>query len=101
MSDWRIQIEPTNFRRWLDLYIFTGEHDFVQYELPTVSPLEEFEYPRKPSIRMEFSDGQSLMDELYRIGFRPSEGLTKDITNRDQHLSDMKRLVEKAYKVKF
>lgn len=45
---------------------------------------------------------QTLMDGLWNVGIRPSDiGTAGHLAATQSHLGDMKKLVEKAYEIKF
>lgn len=97
----RINVQPSFIgrRRRLDFYVFEAEGGFVYWGLPTLENLAEYEETDKVSLSLPYDDGQQIIDELWRLGFRPSPNMTKDVSNRDMHLSDLRKLVSKAYKV--
>lgn len=97
----RIYIEGANFRRFLNFYIWDADGGFVQYGIPIIQAIDAGCAVNKPSLSLRWDQGQDVLDALYKLGFRPSDYLIRDQSNRDSHLADMKRLVEKAYKVKF
>lgn len=49
----------------------------------------------EPSFRMDTADAQSLMDELWQCGIRPSSGAGSagQLAATQAHLEDMRRLV--------
>lgn len=79
--------------------MFDAGGGFISWGLPVLEKLAEYEGTDKVSLSLPYDDGQQIMDELWRLGFRPSPNMTKDVSNRDMHLSDLRKLVSKAYKV--
>ena len=51
--------------------------------------------PEEPALRMSRDSAQQLMDELFRIGIRPSDGSGSagQMAATERHLEDMRRLV--------
>lgn len=56
---------------------------------------EEHVSPIDPFIRMSPDEATVLMDELWRLGIRPSDGSgsTGQLSATERHLEDMRRLV--------
>lgn len=54
----------------------------------------------EPTIRFEAEEAQSLMDELWRAGLRPTEGRGSagSLAATERHLEDMRALVFKSGK---
>ncbi len=51
----------------------------------------------EPSLRISFSAGQQLMDDLWRAGIRPTEGAGSagSLKATENHLSDMRKIAFK------
>jgi hypothetical protein len=49
----------------------------------------------EPTLALEFEEAQALMDELYSVGVRPTEGhgSVGQVAAMKEHLGDMRRLV--------
>jgi len=60
----------------------------------TFRPLEPFEAP-EPQLALNDSEAQSLMDQLWQCGIRPTEGTGSAgaMAATQSHLSDLRRLV--------
>ena len=54
----------------------------------------------EPCIRLETTEAQKLIDELWNCGLRPSEGTGSagSLAATERHLKDMQRLVFKDFK---
>ncbi len=52
-------------------------------------------YPDAPALSLTQDEAQQLMDELFRIGIRPSDGSGSagQMAATEKHLEDMRRLV--------
>lgn len=92
-----IYIQPTFVARQLDFYVYDGNR-FVSWGAPVLSEAVEG-VSNNPSLSLEYDEGQIILDELWRNGFRPSPKLIGETSNRDLHLADLRKLVSKAYKV--
>lgn len=65
----------------------------------TFEPVEEGQL-LQPTFKLRRDQVQALMDELYRIGVRPSEqGTAGELEATKAHLKDMRALVAKAIDV--
>lgn len=88
-------------RFWFKHVSFSPGHTRVSYAQPLTlierNPEEEgMEAPPMFSLRDE--QAQNLMDELWRIGLRPSEGSGSagSLAATERHLADMRHLVFKT-----
>lgn len=54
-----------------------------------------------PTLQLPDCKAQILMDRLWACGLRPAEGSAGALAATEQHLLDLKVLLEKAYKVQF
>lgn len=61
--------------------------------------IDENTYERIPAMAISRDDCQALMDELWRVGIRPSEGTGSagSLAATERHLADMRALVFKQY----
>jgi hypothetical protein len=81
-----------------------GQRDAVGMRLSAAKPLLFVEQPAsayiEPCIRLETTDAQKLMDELWNCGLRPSEGTGSagSLAATERHLKDMQRIVFKDFK---
>jgi hypothetical protein len=55
----------------------------------------------KPSMRLDLTEAQGLMDELWSCGLRPSEGTGSagSLAATERHLADMKKIAFHALKI--
>lgn len=99
MSSNRIEIhaESTPFRRSIDLYI--GQADASGSLIGIVEPVvfkerQNCTQVEAPSVSLRFDSAQVLMDELWRCGLRPTEGIGSagSMAATQQHLADMKKI---------
>ena len=95
----RVYIENVNFGRFIRVYIADGKMSTV-YDKPRLVEVSDG-HMMKESLSFTAEVAQGLIDNLYKVGYRPSKSLIMEQSNRDQHLADMKKLVEKSYGVKF
>jgi hypothetical protein len=61
-----------------------------------MEPLERDQaLPRSPLFRLDQTEAQALMDQLWQCGLRPSEGSGSagSLAATERHLEDMRRLV--------
>ena len=86
---------------WFRQISWSPDCKTVAYALPltlkTITPDEEgMEQP--PTLSMRDEQCQQLMDELWRVGFRPSEGSGSagSLAATERHLADMRHLVFKT-----
>lgn len=65
----------------------------------TFRPIEENSYS-EPSIALRMDEAQALMDELWSVGLRPSEGTGSagSLAATERHLADMQRVAFGALK---
>lgn len=63
---------------------------------------EEEGVNRVPTLRLEDGAAQMLMDQLWNVGFRPTEGTGSagSLAATQAHLNDMRRLVAHTLKLK-
>ena len=93
--DFGIRVLKRNFGSLLDVAILC----FVNDERHYVSKIETSEHEEDKAIREAFSinlnNAQKLMDELWNVGLRPSEGTGSAgaMTAINRHLEDMRNLV--------
>lgn len=81
------------------LHIRKGHAD-IGFEFATEIVFKKIEEPgimTPPALFIKPDEAQQLMDELWRIGFRPSEGTGSAgaLAATQNHLDDMRRLVFK------
>lgn len=91
--------ERVDFGRFVELRWLIREHDGTE-SLPTEvmytvrTPENMGEVHRIAPLTMGPDSAQNLMDELWRIGFRPSEGSGSagSLAATERHLKDMQRI---------
>src|SRR6478752_1525327 len=80
---------------------FSPDHSTVSYALPLtlkqLTPADEG-VEQQPMFSIKDEECQHLMDELWRVGFRPSEGSGSagSLAATERHLADMRHLVFKT-----
>lgn len=94
--------EVTNWGRNFSLQLGWRHGDFPDVPDQVAQPLTFVPrdpdvvetYGHAPAITMSREDVQSLMDELWRIGVRPSEGTGSagSLAATERHLKDMQRI---------
>lgn len=90
----------TNFGRHIDLFIVGAKHpDDASSTRIVGQPLlfqvqDEGALNPEPTIRMRPTEAQALMDHLWRIGLRPSEGSGSAgaLAATERHLADMRKI---------
>lgn len=96
----------TNWRwRGIDLWVVGESHDQPQRKLAVASPIaweEASPYEandfRSPTLSLDTPLAQSLMDDLWRCGLRPSEGSGSagSLAATQRHLEDMRSIAFKG-----
>lgn len=92
----RVFAELGNFGRRVDLHLMAelpdGRRAIVRpVTIEAVSEDEALNQLQQPAISMHNGTAQQLMDELWRIGFRPAEGTGSAgaLAATERHLKDM------------
>jgi hypothetical protein len=98
MSNLEIFAELRQFRRSVSLYIAQPAHPDSQTQhiaMPLVFSPVGLGDITEPTVELSMAASQSLMDELWRCGLRPSEGSGSagSLAATERHLADMRRLV--------
>lgn len=83
----------------------TGQTSRVSIGLPIcMKVLDEPDavYPHLPTLTLTKDGGQKLMDELWNVGIRPTEGTGSagSLAATERHLADMRALAANALKTK-
>ena len=62
--------------------------------LDVVEPHEEYGIMRDPTLELRLEEAQQLMDELWRVGLRPTEGTGSagSLAATERHLRDMQSI---------
>jgi hypothetical protein len=88
-------------RFWYQHLSFSPKSKTISYALPLtlkqMTPQDEgVEQP--PTFTLKDEECQNLIDELWRVGFRPSEGSGSagSLAATERHLADMRHLVFKT-----
>lgn len=72
-------------------------------EQMTLSPplASDFAAPFEPALRLRVEEAQALMDELWGVGLRPSEGTGSagSLAATERHLKDMQRIAMSLLKI--
>lgn len=97
--------ELANFGRYVHVHMRTGGPDRffiakpVEFEPAENEP--DYESMGQPMLRLGQHQAQLLMDSLWQVGFRPTQGQQSEgqMTATTKHLNDMRSLVSKLAKV--
>lgn len=91
---------------WLDqlqMAVFQTAPNGVRYiaKPPEMEELKPAYLIGEPTFRLEYEQGQQLIDELWRAGLRPSEGSGSagSLRATENHLSDMRRIAFGTLKI--
>jgi hypothetical protein len=88
--------------RWVDLHFLAVAPDGIRSSLVFAlsNVVNENEVEPQPTLSMRQDEAQQLMDELWRVGLRPSEGTGSAgaMAAVQAHLADMRALVFKGEK---
>lgn len=101
MIDLRLRVRLVRdrvFSESVKLYLFTKDKRGTNAAQPMViAPVAEFTAPM-PAATLEPETCQELMDELWNVGFRPTEGSGSagQLAAVQRHLEDMRTLVFKT-----
>ena len=91
------------FRNVVEFYFYELTREPRQEHIGEVvmRPLAEGADPSSPTFVLPMENAQCLMDDLWRIGLRPSEGAGSagSLRATERHLEDMRRVVAKLLKV--
>jgi len=90
----QIRAEMPVWEDRINLYVrVTGQDGSHSFGRPlTLEVIPEGSAVWEPTMRIDKSDAQQFMDELWRIGLRPSEGSGSagSLAATERHLADMK-----------
>lgn len=98
MNNLIFSAQRTHFNRGIELHMA----ERAGKRLSVAVKVEMRELPEgemsEPFLRMSLTDAQSLMDELWHCGLRPTEGTGSagSLAATERHLEDMRRLVFKG-----
>ncbi|MEM6885418.1 MAG: hypothetical protein AAF571_10330 [Verrucomicrobiota bacterium] len=94
----RVQAAP--WKRGYDLYLMDRESKTIAKDV--VFEKVEEGYVRPPTLTVSETSAQTLMDDLWASGVRPTEGAGSAGAMRatEKHLSDMRAIVSDKLKVK-
>lgn len=98
MSSFIFRAQRAHFNRGVELHMAERAGDRLNVAVNAVMrELAEGEMS-EPFLRMSLTDAQSLMDELWHCGLRPTEGTGSagSLAATERHLEDMRRLVFKG-----
>lgn len=90
-----IQAQQANFSRYVEIAFFDKKTSSVAAPL-VFSPISEAEII-KPAITIHPNAAQNLMDDLWRMGIRPSNGTGNagQLAATQEHLNDMRQIAFK------
>jgi hypothetical protein len=95
-------LEVANYGRSVNLFAQTSDfargdrlYRLAPVKFEQITEDEHFAAAPRPALTMLPQQAQQLMDELYRVGFRPAHGGLGDAERAamSRHLEDMRRLV--------
>lgn len=88
----RAQSAPWN--RAIELLVTAIEGDKVSVAHLTLKPVDDF-LQQEPTLRIDRDTAQTLMDDLWHAGIRPTEGTGSAgaLAATQNHLKDLQRLV--------
>lgn len=98
MKKYQFLAETSNFRRQISLHVATVPREDGAYAvaMPVMWVTQQTGdlVPEEPLLKMSQTDGQNLMDELWRCGLRPSEGSGSAgaLAATERHLADMQKI---------
>lgn len=94
-----LRVEKRVYSRLCEFFLFDRLTHSVGVEV-TMQKVEEGATLPSPTFTMNETNTQMLMDELWRCGFRPSEGTGSagSLAATERHLEDMRALVFKGRK---
>lgn len=94
-----LRVEKRVYSRLCEFFLFDRLTHSVGVEV-TMQKVEEGATLPSPTFTMNETNTQMLMDELWRCGFRPSEGTGSagSLAATERHLEDMRTLVFKGRK---
>lgn len=102
MKDWdnytiRLTRGPWNKGSELVIFADNGKRIVTKFE---VSDHNEFEVPES-TMQLSDKSAQTLMDDLWNAGYRPTEGTGSagSLRATEKHLNDMRKLVSKTLDV--
>lgn len=101
MNEMKISAQLTPWSDSIELRIGIrhGNGKFGVFQAPVVQFIEDGDVI-EPFMHMSISDAQTLMNQLWHCGVRPSDGTgsTGQLAATERHLADMQRLVFKDKK---
>lgn len=95
MKTTQIFAERVSFGRFIYLHMLVADQHGQAVANPcTFTKAEEGEVNGAPMLRLDPDQAQLLADELWRIGFRPTQGKQSEGRGEaiDQHLQDMRQI---------
>ena len=98
-EDIKIFAQRANFSRHIEIGIMTADGKSVAQPL-TMVPHDAHMYTQ-PAFRLPHDAAQNLIDDLWRMGFRPSDGTGNagQLAATQAHLNDMRALAFKKLAV--
>lgn len=95
-------LERTGYGRSVDFFVRTGDErvGFHRMLPATLERMEDGEFFGEPALRVRPEHAQQLMDQLWDIGFRPTQGQQSEgqFAAQGRHLADMRALVAHSLK---
>ena len=89
-----VRAEYSVFKDRVSLHFFDGKGEKAAVARPLVFDVIEFGEFSEPAVSIKKSEAQELMDELWRVGLRPSEGSGSagSLAATERHLKDMQKI---------
>jgi hypothetical protein len=92
-----IRAERRLYKNCIDLLVvaYSGDSEKIAVAQPlTMVQQDRFSAIEEPTMELTFEQAQELMDELWRVGLRPTEGTGSagSLAATERHLKDMQRI---------
>mgnify|MGYP001247230715 CR=1 FL=1 len=98
MSDLELRCEREIFRNAIDLYaVERGDREgIMRVGKPVVMEEVDLGYRTEPTLSLPFDAAQRLMDELWRIGLRPTDYRDTDgeVAAQKEHITDLRKVLD-------
>jgi hypothetical protein len=103
MTTARFFLERVDFGERINLHMALKDHDFYRSVAQPVifEARKEADGPTSPMLQLTPEQAQNLMDELWTVGFRPTQGQQSEgqMGATTNHLNDMRAIVSALAKV--
>ena len=97
----QIAAERQFIRNSIDLHFFIKGDGATYAAMMQMTKLEEGRSIESPMVSLKLDEAQQLMDELWHVGIRPTEGTgsTGSLAASERHLKDMQTIVMHTLKI--